>query len=559
MGTNNFIAFSPIPAGAAVGPQAAVDLWALVPNTGLQPGFTVICSGEFVGTIAIEGSLDGINYSPVGVDANGKAAGGFTVGARSNEPTAEAQYDLSPLNVLDVVRYLRPRVGLGTTVRGPVQITVGGGQNCVCGSGGGTGVGATGPTGPAGPAGAAGATGPTGPAGATGPAGPAGSFNFALTEPYLPFANATSLADSPLFYESLLGRGLQIDAARFQEALGSAAVMVGSVATLPTDGNTFNIPAGTLSLTEIATSGWYPGTLISLVFGSDCVVSHDAVGAASKISLSLNANITVLAGRAISLRRLATGWVEAEARTNATGPAGATGPTGPTGAAGANGATGTVGATGPTGPAGANGSTGTAGATGPTGPAGATGPTGPAGAAGAPGALGFIVYDLYGDMFLAPNNSNWPVNSLAPAGADSVNPALITASFDDTTEEGVGFMIRVPSGAANFALGILSRAQTSPTGTRTVGNKLYYRQIPDNAAVATGWSGADDGSLVLNDISIPTGTNFQYDSQEITLATFSPDLVNGRTYQMEFTRINPAAGTELAGDWNLLNLRVSFS
>lgn len=135
MGANNFIAFSPIPVGAAVGPQGPVDLWTLVPSTGLSPGFTVICVGDFSGAIAIEGSLDGVNYSPVGVDASGKSAGGFTVGARASEATADAQYDLSPLNVLDVIRYLRPRVGLGTTVRGPVQITVGGQQNCVCGTG----------------------------------------------------------------------------------------------------------------------------------------------------------------------------------------------------------------------------------------------------------------------------------------------------------------------------------------------------------------------------------------------------------------------------------------
>lgn len=128
MGANNFIAFAPIPVGTAVGPQAAVDLWTLVPSTGLNKDFTVICSGEFIGTISIEGSLNGVDYSPVG---------GFSLGQRANEQIQDGQFDLAPINVLNVVRYLRVRVGLGTVIRTPVYVTIGGGQNCDCAGGAG--------------------------------------------------------------------------------------------------------------------------------------------------------------------------------------------------------------------------------------------------------------------------------------------------------------------------------------------------------------------------------------------------------------------------------------
>jgi len=44
----------------------------------------------------------------------------------------------------------------------------------------------------------------------------------------------------------------------------------------------------------------------------------------------------------------------------------------------------------------------------------------------------------------------------------------------------------------------------------------------------------------------------------MTLASFSPALVAGRTYQFEFTRVAPGAGTNLVGDWGLLEISVEF-
>ena len=124
MGSNNFIAFATIPAGAQVGEQPAVDLWSLVPTTGLDPGFNIICVGEFTGTIAIEGSLDGVQFNPLGF---------FTLG----NGQAGSSFELSPIVVDDVVRYIRARVMPGTYIQEAVFLTAGGAQNCDCSGGGG--------------------------------------------------------------------------------------------------------------------------------------------------------------------------------------------------------------------------------------------------------------------------------------------------------------------------------------------------------------------------------------------------------------------------------------
>jgi len=179
--------------------------------------------------------------------------------------------------------------------------------------------------------------------------------------------------------------------------------------------------------------------------------------------------------------------------------------------------------------------------------------------AAAGGGSSFPKFHLYGDQLASPNSANWIVNAMAPAAADSLNAALTVRRFDDTTEEGVGFILRIPASATNIIIGMVTRAQTAPGAARTVGVKLYFRQIPDNAAVSTTWAGANDGSHVLADIAIPANTNFQYATQTLALTATTPDLVADKLYQVEVTRINPTAGTELVGDWNLLELTAAFS
>lgn len=193
------------------------------------------------------------------------------------------------------------------------------------------------------------------------------------------------------------------------------------------------------------------------------------------------------------------------------------------------------------------------------GPQGAQGPQGRQGwqgVLGTQGALGPSQVILYADQFDNPVNSNWIINGLAAAAADTMNPALSVRRFVFNAETGVGYSVPISLGTTTYTLTFISRAESAPPDVRTAGLKLYYRQIPDNIAVSPTWSGATDGSIVLTDIDIPANDNFQYDSQSIPYATFVPALVPGRTYQFELTRIDPSGGVELAADWDLYELRV---
>lgn len=154
------------------------------------------------------------------------------------------------------------------------------------------------------------------------------------------------------------------------------------------------------------------------------------------------------------------------------------------------------------------------------------------------------------DALWNPNSSDWAVNALAPLATDSNNAGLLVRLFDDTTEEGVGFSVYIPSGMTNMQLRFISRAETAPGGVRTVGLKLYERGIP---GAVDSWSGGTQ----LTDIDIPTSENWVEDTQTDTLSNWG--LTAGRTHQFELTRVNPSAGTELSGDWVLLLLAVEFS
>lgn len=170
----------------------------------------------------------------------------------------------------------------------------------------------------------------------------------------------------------------------------------------------------------------------------------------------------------------------------------------------------------------------------------------------ASGGISFESFQFFADQFENPVTADWTVNALAPAAADSNNSGLTVRLFDDTTEEGVGFIIEVPTGATNIVFDFVSRAETAPGAVNTVGLDIYNRGIPDNAAVQA-WSAA----TALTDISIPTNEFFQEDSQSVTLATLG--VTAGETTQFELVRTLPGAGTDLTGDWDLLLLKVSFT
>jgi hypothetical protein len=57
MGRNRFFYICEAMPGAS-GPQPEIDLYAATNNVGLEREMTYLCIGDFVGTIAIEGSAD---------------------------------------------------------------------------------------------------------------------------------------------------------------------------------------------------------------------------------------------------------------------------------------------------------------------------------------------------------------------------------------------------------------------------------------------------------------------------------------------------------------------
>ncbi len=155
------------------------------------------------------------------------------------------------------------------------------------------------------------------------------------------------------------------------------------------------------------------------------------------------------------------------------------------------------------------------------------------------------------DQFDNPVNADWAVNALAPAAADSNNAGLTVRLFDDTTEEGVGFQLDIPSGATGINFDFKSRAETAPGSPEGVVPRLYFREIPDNAAVAA-WS----AGLDLLTIDIPTNEFFQYDNVQVTLATLG--LSTDVLAQFELTRNTGSGSDTLTGDWDLIELQTSF-
>jgi len=167
------------------------------------------------------------------------------------------------------------------------------------------------------------------------------------------------------------------------------------------------------------------------------------------------------------------------------------------------------------------------------------------------GGSGYPRFKYQSGSFDIPNNSDWKVNAYPGLVADANNNALSVHPFDDTTEEGVGFQFRVPSGASNIIIKLISRAKTAPSSAKGVALKLYFRKIGDDEEIGTWSSGYE-----LNKIDIPTNTYFQYDEQTIALSTLS---LTAGYYQFELTRNPSSANDDLVGDWNLLEVEISFS
>lgn len=154
-----------------------------------------------------------------------------------------------------------------------------------------------------------------------------------------------------------------------------------------------------------------------------------------------------------------------------------------------------------------------------------------------------------------PNNADWVINAFAPVITDPVNASLNVRSFSNTIETGVGFTLAIPSGATIVTFRYRGRAAAIVAGaTNVVGMRVYFRSIPNNAAVGA-WSAALD----LNNLAIPASNIFtQYFVQSMTLATAG--LTAGQSYQFELTRkVAPASGTQLAAAFLLGEVTFEFA
>jgi len=161
-------------------------------------------------------------------------------------------------------------------------------------------------------------------------------------------------------------------------------------------------------------------------------------------------------------------------------------------------------------------------------------------------------YSWFATDFLNPVNADWAINALASAEADPDDAALTLRAFDDTTEEGVGFLLKVPSNAAGVVtLSVHSRALTGVA--KTVRLNWRSREIPDDAAATPAWSSA----VQLTDIAISADDNYDTQTQTQTLAALG--LTAGLTYLIELTRDATDAGDDLVGDWGLFEIGVDFS
>ena len=160
-------------------------------------------------------------------------------------------------------------------------------------------------------------------------------------------------------------------------------------------------------------------------------------------------------------------------------------------------------------------------------------------------------YTYYAFHLDSPNTSDWAINALAPATPDSVNSSLNVRQFSNTTEQGIGFSLNIPTGATEVTFRYRGRPLTAPVASATIQLRLYSRLIPSGSAIGT-WSA---GSL-LTAVTVGTNVFFTQYTQTSTLASLS--LTAGNMYQFELTR-NTAVAGNLSLAWLLSELIIEFS
>lgn len=162
-------------------------------------------------------------------------------------------------------------------------------------------------------------------------------------------------------------------------------------------------------------------------------------------------------------------------------------------------------------------------------------------------------FTFFANSLDSPINSDFAVNALAPVVTDPSFASLNVRQFSNTTEQGVACLVSIPASATTMTVKIRGRAQTAPGAASVVQPRLYYRLLPNNAAVGA-WSAAQE----LNNIPIPTNANFQYSTQVVSLATLG--LSAGNLYQFEITRrVTGVVGTNLAANFLMPEITLEFA
>jgi hypothetical protein len=150
-------------------------------------------------------------------------------------------------------------------------------------------------------------------------------------------------------------------------------------------------------------------------------------------------------------------------------------------------------------------------------------------------------------------NSDFAVNANAAIVVDPSNPSILVRQFSNTTEQGVAFLISIPSSATSITFKIRGRAAAAPAVVSVIQPKLYVRQIPNNAAIGS-WA----AGVSLGLITFQTNTYFQYSNQSYTLSSLG--LTAGSTYQLELTRpTTVSSGTALASAFLMTELTIELA
>ena len=157
------------------------------------------------------------------------------------------------------------------------------------------------------------------------------------------------------------------------------------------------------------------------------------------------------------------------------------------------------------------------------------------------------IYTFFADQLITVG-TEWEITDFAPTSVDTNNASLVVRRFDDTTEEGAGMLVRVPTGMTNMTVRTLVRAETGSNAN--VIFSLHRRKIPDNAAI-TGWT---TSSLATR--AVTSDERWQLDSDNNTLSNWN--MTAGEVHQLELSRATWHASDTLSGDATLLMVEVEF-